>query len=151
MEEVIQTVVQDLLDRMCTTYKKVMITKDEEDEYIINIESDDSNILIGHHGENIYALQHILKTVLREKSEDKNIRVKLDIDNYRQRQEENILQIAERKVEMVRNTNQEQALLPMSPYFRRLIHMHLTKPEFNDITTESRGAGDYRKVVIKPL
>lgn len=148
MEEKIQNLVQELLDKMGATYKKVTISKVDED-YEINIESDDSNILIGHHGETIYAIQHILKSLLKNNKSDEPIKVKLDVDDYRKRQEDNILQIAERKVAMARNTQREQAMLPMSPYFRRLVHLHLAKPEYNDIKTESVGLGDHRKIIIK--
>jgi len=150
MEETIQTVLQDMLDKLGVSYQKLTINLNDTSEYVINIDSDESSILIGHHGETIYACQHVLKSLLRQKIADKNVNVKLDVDNYRQRQEENIKQIAERKVTLARNTRQKQSLLPMSPYFRRIIHLHLTKPEFDDITTESVGSGDHRKVVIIP-
>ena len=37
----------------------------------------------------------------------------------------------------------------MSPYFRRIVHLHLMKDEYKGLVTESMGEGDYRQVVIK--
>ena len=38
----------------------------------------------------------------------------------------------------------------MSPYFRRIVHLHVANtPELSDLTTESSGDGDYRQVVLK--
>jgi spoIIIJ-associated protein len=73
----------------------------------------------------------------------------LDVDSYRKRQEESVLALAMRKVEVARKTYQDQVLPPMSPYFRRVIHMALAKPEYQDIITESIGEGDHRSVTIK--
>jgi hypothetical protein len=38
----------------------------------------------------------------------------------------------------------------MSPYFRRVVHMHISAtPTLADLATESIGEGDYRQVVIR--
>jgi hypothetical protein len=38
----------------------------------------------------------------------------------------------------------------MSPYFRRIVHLHIANdPQFQDLTTESIGEGDYRQVVLR--
>ena len=73
----------------------------------------------------------------------------MDVDNYRQRQEENVLTIASQKAEEVLTTRGQVALPPMSPYFRRIVHLHLMKDEYKGLVTESMGEGDYRQVVIK--
>ena len=72
----------------------------------------------------------------------------VDVDNYRKRQEDNVINLAERKVDMARKTTKMQVLPPMSPYFRRVVHLHLTKDQFDDVKTESIGDGDHRQVTI---
>ncbi|EKD48220.1 MAG: hypothetical protein ACD_65C00059G0001, partial [uncultured bacterium] len=57
--------------------------------------------------------------------------------------------MANRKADYVRQTGKNQSLPPMSPYFRRLVHMHLMQPEFDDLVTKSNGQGSFRQVVIK--
>jgi spoIIIJ-associated protein len=106
--------------------------------------------MIGHHGENIGALQHLAKLFIWKKYPEIKIEISLDIDNYRKRQEENILKMAERKVDMVRKLSSPQSLPAMAPYFRRLVHLHLSQDRFKDISTESQGQGEYRYIVIKP-
>ena len=81
----------------------------------------------------------------------KDFNIVLDVDNYRQRQEESVLAIAERKVDFVRKTNRAQSLPPMSGYFRRVIHLRLMEPEFDDVETLSQGDGEARYIIIKPI
>jgi hypothetical protein len=41
-------------------------------------------------------------------------------------------------------------LPPMSPYFRRIVHLHIASNEsLKDLTTESSGEGDYRQVILR--
>jgi len=149
MDLFIQETVEQILTKMSTPFRKVRLEKKDDGAYRVNIESEEPSLLIGHHGENIHALQNIIRVIVWNKKPEEKINIILDIDNYRKRQEENVLTMAERKVETVRKTMEEQSLPPMSPYFRRLIHLHLAG-KFEDITTESVGEGDYRYLTIKP-
>jgi len=148
MDTLIQETLEEILNRLSTPFRKIRIEKKEENTIRINIESEEPSLLIGHHGENIYALQNILRTIVFHKHEG-DYNLILDVDDYRKRQEENVLKMAERKVETVRKNGEPQSLPPMSPYFRRLIHMHLAKEGFGDITTESMGEGEMRHLTIK--
>jgi spoIIIJ-associated protein len=149
METFIQELVEEILNKINSPFRKIRLEKRDENTYRVNIESEEPSLLIGHHGENIYALQNIVKTIIWSKNAE-NCNIILDIDDYRKRQEENILSLAERKVDTVRKTNRQQPLPPMSPYFRRLVHLHLAQDKFSDIETESVGEGDSRYLTIKP-
>jgi spoIIIJ-associated protein len=149
METLIQETVEELLSKLCTPFRKIRIEKTDENAYKVNIESEEPSLLIGRHGDNIYALQNILRIILWNK-QDNQCNITVDIDDYRKRQEQNVLNLAERKVEAVRKTKKAQNLPPMAPYFRRLIHMHLTQEKYSDIETESVGEGDFRYLTIKP-
>ncbi|MFA5830171.1 MAG: R3H domain-containing nucleic acid-binding protein [Candidatus Gracilibacteria bacterium] len=147
MESLIQETLQELLEKLSTPFRKIRIEKRDENTYRVNIESEEPSLLIGHHGENIGALQSILKSLIWSK-QDGEFNIILDIDDYRKRQEENVIKLAERKVDMVRKTNQPQPLPAMSPYFRRVVHLHLAA-KFPDIVSESAGEGDFRHITIK--
>ncbi|MBI2453533.1 KH domain-containing protein [Candidatus Peregrinibacteria bacterium] len=150
MESVIKELLEEILNHLETSYKKIKITEEKKKKlYHVNIETDESSILIGYHGETIFAIQHILKTLLWQKEINNEYTIFLDIDNYRKRQEESVLAMAERKAEMVRKTGKDATLLPMSPYFRRIVHLHFMTKEFEDVETESIGEGNHRQVIIK--
>lgn len=153
MEDIIQETLALLLKNLGVIFRKFKVSVDNKHPsgvpvYRIDIDSDEASTLIGYHGETIYALQHLLKSLVWKKT-NTNVFIILDVDSYRKRQEESVLNMAMRKVEAARKTLQDQPLPPMSPYFRRVVHMALAKPEFSDITTESTGEGDRRAVTIK--
>ncbi len=143
----IQETLEEVLKYLATPFRRIRIDQRDKDTYRINIESDEPSLLIGHHGENIGALEHILKNIIWKKS-DGACNIVLDIDDYRKRQEENVIHLAERKAEMVQRNNVKQALPAMSSYFRRIVHLHLTE-KFPNIQTESEGEGDFRHITIK--
>lgn len=148
METPIQEILEEILKKINTPFRRIRIEKKDNDTYRANIESEEPSLLIGHHGENIHALQTILKTIFWKKFPENECNIVLDVDDYRKRQEENVIKLAERKAESVRKTSNVQSLPPMSAYFRRLIHMHLAA-NFKDIETESLGEGDFRYLTIK--
>ena len=149
MDIFIQETVEQILSKLCTPFRKVRLEKKDNETYRINIESEEPSLLIGHHGENIHALQNVLRVILWNQKPEEKMNVIVDVDDYRKRQEDNVLNLAERKVDTVRKTHEVQSLPPMSPYFRRLVHLHLAD-KFQDITTESVGEGDFRYLTIKP-
>lgn len=147
MEEIIEETLRPLLDLLHINTKQIEIEAEENDRYRINLDIEDPQLLIGHHGTTLMALQHLLKILLHKKAEHE-FSISMDIDNYRKRQEESVLTMALERVDKVRKLSTDQKLPPMSPYFRRLVHLHLTKPEFEDITTNSEGQGAFRAIVI---
>ncbi len=153
IEGLIQENLAEILKNMGIPFRRftveAMPSKSEGHDvvYRVDIDTSDSALLIGYHGENAYALQHILKTILYKKT-NQNIFVVIDVDGYRKRQEESVVTLAKKKVELLRKTGQRQILPPMSPFFRRTVHLALTGADYADIVTESSGEGDNRAVTL---
>jgi len=123
----------------------------EEDMLRIEIISSNPSRIIGWHGETLNSMQHIVKSMIREKEKlEKAPFLVLDVDGYRKVQEDKVKKIAEQKADFVRRTGSRVALAPMSPYFRRIVHLYVANhPDMQDLTTESTGEGDYRQIVLK--
>lgn len=147
MEEIISETLQQLLELMHFQFNKIDVEDKSDGHYRVNIETNEAHHLIGTKGATLMAIQHLLKILLRKRSEQE-FSITLDVDNYRRRQEENVISLAEQKVDAVRKHGKPQKLPPMSSYFRRLVHLHLTQSDFEDIATESEGEGPYRAVII---
>lgn len=120
------------------------INKSEENKVYINIESDMTNILIGRKGSTLDALQLLANVFISKKKED--LKVVVDIENYRGRREQSLQDLALKTARYVRKTKTSQLLEPMNPFERRIIH--LTLAELNDIETISEGEGLYKKVRV---
>jgi spoIIIJ-associated protein len=161
LERMILQLIEDFTKRLNLPITNIELSKSEDGTYRANLECENPNALIGHHGENLMALQHIMKLMLWSEIDkenagkgsktvtSENFGFVLDIDNYRKKQEDNVLQMAEQKAELARKTRKNQSLPPMSPYFRRLIHVHFTQPQFSDLETVSVGQGEFRQLTIR--
>jgi len=149
-EDILQETTENILKHLGITFSEIEVSEAETDLFQINIKSENASLLIGHHGENIQALQHLVKVLAWEKSKsDNQFHVILDIDDYRKRQEDSVISMAERKIAMLRRNRRPQILPPMSPYFRRKIHLHLMGPGFDDVETISEGEGETRHIIIQ--
>ncbi|MFA6090078.1 MAG: KH domain-containing protein [Candidatus Woesearchaeota archaeon] len=151
LEEIISASLKDLLDHLDIKYTKLEISKeDDKDTYILDIKSDDQNLLIGYHGQNLQAIQQVLKTMVVKQTKDNTaFHIVLDIDGYRKRQEENAINLADRKISILRRTRRPQSLPAQPAYFRRKIHLHLMGSGYEDIETNSIGEGEDRHIVLK--
>ncbi len=105
----------------------------------------DLGILIGRRGETLDALQYLVNLVANKHCEER-IRIVLDVENYRKRREEALVNLARRLSEKVRRTGLNVVLEPMNPQERRIIHTALQNSLH--VYTFSEGDEPYRKVVI---
>lgn len=148
--KLIEKTVGGLLTQLGLSFQGVEV-KEEKDMTRAEIISDQASRIIGWHGETLNSIQHLAKSIIRQKAGlDRSPFLVLDVDGYRVSQEEKVKKIAEQKADFVRRTGSRVALAPMSPYFRRIVHLHVANtPELADLTTESSGEGDYRQIVLK--
>ena len=118
---------------------------DEEKALNIDLQGDDMGILIGKRGQTLDALQYLTSLVVNKVSED-YIRVKLDIENYRERREESLENLARSCAAKVKKSRRAMSLEPMNPYERRIIPASLQNDRY--VVTSSEGEDPYRHVVI---
>jgi spoIIIJ-associated protein len=101
--------------------------------------------LIGRKGERLSALQHLVNLMLSRKMGTWT-RVLVDVEDYRGRRERQLIEVATRAAEHVRESGQMLQLEPMSALERRWVHLALRDME--GITTQSIGEEPMRRVVI---
>ncbi|MCK5093490.1 MAG: KH domain-containing protein [Spirochaetes bacterium] len=120
-------------------------TIEETGKLYVEIISDSAGIIIGKRGKTLEALQ-LITNIIVNKDKEKWIKVILDIENYRDKRENTLTDLAVKVAGKVKKTGKFQILEPMNPFERRIIHMALQ----NDprIITKSEGAGNLKKVKI---
>jgi spoIIIJ-associated protein len=113
----------------------------------LNIHGINENLglLIGRRGETLASLQLLVNLIVGHRTHHR-MRIIVDAENYRQRREENLRSLALRVAQQVRNYRRSIALEAMPPHERRIVHIALA--DSKDISTESIGEGDARRVVI---
>ncbi len=113
----------------------------------LDIKGDDLGILIGRRGQTLSCLQYIARLIVGHQTEAW-VPIIIDVEGYKQRRYETLRALAWRMAEQVEVKGTPFTLEPMPAYERRIIH--LTLAEHPDVTTQSIGEGEARKVVILP-
>ena len=113
----------------------------------LNIQGINENLglLIGRRGETLAALQLLVSLIVGHRTRHR-MRIIIDAENYRERREQNLRSLALRVAQQVRNYRRSIALEAMPPHERRIVH--ITLADSKDISTESIGEGEERRVVI---
>ena len=115
---------------------------------VIDISGDDLGMLIGRRGESLMAFQYVVNLIMTRRFPGRGS-VTIDVEEYRRRREDQVVSLAERMAERVRDAGEPITLEPMSAAERRLVHLaFVDDPE---LETNSVGEGDSRKVVISLL
>ena len=121
------------------------VKNDKKDIIFVNIDGKDSFKLIGFRGDCLNALQSILSSIGNKGIKDR-IKVFLNINNYKDRREESLNELAKKIEKTVCKTKKRVVLEPMNSYDRKIIHSALQNSE--SVKTYSIGEEPNRKVVV---
>ncbi len=144
---VVKSTVEEILS-MLGVLATVEVLQAEEKSFIVQLETEESGLLIGYHGETLASLQMIVGLVVFRKLGEWS-RVVIEIGDYRARREEQLRAMAESYAAQVLATGESVYLPFLPPIERRVVHLALQ--DRRDIKTESEGEGRMRRLVIKPV
>ena len=113
----------------------------------LEVSGEDLGILIGRRGETLASLQYIVRLIVARHQKAK-VPISIDVEGYKERRYGVLTDLALRLAQKVKSTGQPVTLEPMLPDERRVVHLALSVHP--DVTTQSFGEGDTRKVVIMP-
>lgn len=139
--------VTDILKLMGFSVEKIE-TSQAEGSVRCDIKSADSSLIIGKSGQTLDSLEHIVNLIVNRNAETR-VKINLDTEEYRLRQEKRLQELALKALEQVKTTGKAYRFDPMSAKDRRIVHVALKDAE--GIETFSEGEGAFRKVVIKPV
>jgi len=117
----------------------------DERPLLLDVQGDDLSVLIGRRGETLAALQYILRLIVNKRL-NTITNVVVDVESYKSRREQQLKRLAQRLAEQATQQKRTLSLEPMPANERRIIH--LTLRDHPDVTTESVGTGEFRKVTI---
>jgi spoIIIJ-associated protein len=149
--EILKKLISETLEKM--TFRDFNLGVREEtgangENIVFNIESSESDLLIGQYGANLRALQHLLRAMARKKTEDR-LSFSVDVNDYHSQKMSSLIELAHSMASQAISDKRPVVLRSMNAYERRIVHMELA--ENDRVKTESIGEGEERKVVIKPV
>jgi spoIIIJ-associated protein len=144
--EVAKEVLESLIKLMKITAEVTVLQADTgELPVTLNIEGEDLGVLIGRRGQALASLQYVVRLIVAEKLKVW-VPINIDIAGYKKRRYESLQNLALRLAEQVKRNRRLIMLEPMPADERRIIHIALA--DHPDVTTQSMGEGDMRKVAI---
>jgi spoIIIJ-associated protein len=119
----------------------------ERESITLDVSGDDLGILIGRRGETLACLQYIVRIIMSHHQQMK-VPLTVDVEGYKQRRYKALRELALNLAQKAKTTGQSMTLEPMPADERRIVHLALSvNPE---VTTQSDGDGDVRRVIIRP-
>ena len=123
--------------------------KDDADKTELEIQTRDTELVIGRRGVVMDALQHLVnKVVYRDRTGDRTKPLVIDAGGFRDKQVERLRSIAQKMGEKALQTKQIVALQPMTPHDRRIVHMAIA--EMPGLSSRSEGEGEDRHILLVP-
>jgi spoIIIJ-associated protein len=113
----------------------------------LNIKGDDLGILIGRRGQTLGALEYVTKLIVVQRLKVW-LPLTIDIGGYKKHRRDSLQKLALYLAEQVKSRRRAIPMEPMPADERRIIHLALA--DHPDVTTQSIGEGENRKVVILP-
>ncbi|HTJ47509.1 MAG TPA: R3H domain-containing nucleic acid-binding protein [Kofleriaceae bacterium] len=122
---------------------------EQEDRIVLEIQTADTDLIIGRKGQVVDALQHLVtKVVYRERAGERGKPLVVDAGGYRDKHIEWLKSLAQRMGEKALKSGTIVELSPMSAHDRRIVHM--TIAEIPGLSSRSEGEGDDRHVLVVP-
>jgi spoIIIJ-associated protein len=123
---------------------KIRITDEHAEVEIVEV---GSGALIGRRGQTLEAIQELARCALQREFQRRS-HVKIDIEGYRERRLEKLLEKAEEAIEQVLESGESERLEPMDVFERKAVH-HLVA-EYDGVASRSQGREPARRVMIEP-
>lgn len=149
MSDTIQTAIEKTAEELLnalTISAQIQVGKTEE-MYTLHIETEETGLLIGHHGATLNAFQFIIASVVFKKTGEWH-KILVNVGDYREKREESLKSLAEQYIQEAVSKNETVVLPPLAPSERRIIHMYIG--ENQNVVSESIGEGRDRRLTIKP-
>jgi len=124
------------------------VSRTEDDGIHVSVDGDNLGLLVGPKGVTIEALQELTRTVVQRHTDEHTSRIVVDVGGYRERRAAALRQFAAEAAADVLRTGVPEALEPMSPSDRKVVHDAVN--ELEGLETTSEGVEPRRYVVIRP-
>jgi len=141
--KVVTETLDTLLELLGVTGKVEVVSDDIP--LSLDIKGDDLGILIGRRGQTLASLEYITKLIVVGRLKTW-LPLTVDVAGYKKRRVDSLQSLALYLAEQVKSRRRAITMEPMPADERRIVH--LTLADNPDVTTQSIGEGEGRKVVI---
>ena len=151
MEKKELTIIEDTTEellKLLDVEAEFKISEQETDGIVdIVLDTKDSGIVIGYHGDMLEALQLVLSLCVAKRI-GRFVRISIEVGDYKKNRTEWLNNLAMETKAIVIAEGREIALPQLKSWERRIIHLLLQ--EDKEVVSESQGEGRDRVLVVRP-
>lgn len=122
---------------------KIRVNPDHAEVELVDV---GTGALIGRRGQTLEAIQELVRSSIQRQFQ-RRARVKIEIEGYRARRLEKLIEKANEAIDEVLDTGESVRLEPMDVFERKAVH-HLVA-EVDGLTSRSQGREPARRIVIE--
>lgn len=145
--KIIQDTTEKLLALLDVDASFEVLEKEADEGVGVVLDTKDSGIVIGHHGDMLESLQLVLSLCV-SKSVGRFIRISVEVGDYKKNRTDWLKSLALETKERVLRESKELAIPQLKSWERRIIHLLLQ--EDKEVASESQGEGRDRVLVVSP-
>lgn len=136
-----------VIEKLNVQYSELKIVNKDKTYFVEVCGVKDPGFLIGKDARLLDSMQHLINQMIN-KQERKQIKLRIDVDGYRQRRKDALMEKISAIAEKVKQRDKSITLEPLPASNRRLVHQFIEKDK--DLRTMTIGDGEYKRVVILP-
>lgn len=145
--KIIQDTAKELLGLLDVKANLEVVEQKDNAGIDIVLDTEDSGIVIGHHGDMLEALQLVLSLCVAKKV-GRFIRISIEVGDYKKNRTDWLKNLAVQTKESVLAEGREIAVPQLKSWERRVIHLLLQDDK--EVISESQGEGRDRVLIVSP-
>lgn len=122
-------------------------TREDGEDLYVEVKTPDSNLLIGMHGKNLEAIQHLLGR-MAEKVRGKFIHLHLEVNDYMKAKDARLFSFLDTKIAFAMTTWKPLSLPDLSSFERKKAHGYIAERHIENLSSKSEGEGESRVLVL---
>lgn len=122
------------------------VLEQKDNSLDIQLDTEDTGIVIGYHGEILESLQLVTSLVV-SRAVGRFMRISIEVGDYKKNRSEYLEKLAQQAKERALEEGQEQELTNLKSWERRIVHIYLEGDK--EVISESAGEGRERKLIIR--
>lgn len=152
MKTKIEQICQEFFKLMKIQVDSVSVKCEDEERniYFICLETPDSKLVIGTHGQTLDSIKHILSRMI-ENSIEAWVVIHVEVNDYLKSKDERIYRYIDSRIDFVIKSQKEIALPNYSSYERKKIHNYISEKKLDTIRSYSVGEWKERIMHIAPV
>jgi len=146
MKAQIEQISQQFFEQLSVQFSGISVEEQAENIFLIQVQTDDSHLLIGPHGKHLESLTLLLKLLIGN-SVNENVIVHVEVNDYLQQKDEKLFGYIKSKMEIVEKSGNDFRLPFFTAYERKKVHSFVSTQN-GSIYTKSMGEGKERRIYL---